>query len=156
MIDPESPARIFANKDPNLYIRWEQNLKLLKISSLINKKTSKFFEKIYQTSNNSLWVPKTTLAWKDLKYTDLNIVFKKTGIKLNNKPLYLGVEKDNFLFDKKKELKNIIFIGSFIRRKNIEDFLRLAQIFPNLNFHVIGNKKYINIKTWTYVRKNFR
>ena len=69
---------IFANKDPNLYIRWEQNLKLLKISSLINKKTSKFFEKIYQTSNNSLWVPKTTLAWKDLKYTDLNIVFKKT------------------------------------------------------------------------------
>ena len=26
-----------------------------------------------------MWVPKTTLAWKDLKYADLNVIFKKTN-----------------------------------------------------------------------------
>ena len=39
---------IFANKDPNLYIRWEQSLNLLKISNTINKKTSKFFQRIFR------------------------------------------------------------------------------------------------------------
>ena len=69
----------------------------------------------------------------------------RCGVKLNNHPLYLGVEKDSFLPEKKKSLKNIVFIGSLIRRKNIEEFFRLAKIFPNLNFHVIGNKKYLQI-----------
>ena len=69
----------------------------------------------------------------------------KCGVKLNNSPLYLGVEKDNFFAEKKKTLKNIVFIGSLIRRKKIEEFFRLANIFPNLNFHVIGNKKYLKI-----------
>ena len=70
---------IFANKDPNLYIRWERSLKLLKISDIINKKTSRFFQRINQISNNSLWVPKTTLIWRDLNYSDFDIVFKKVN-----------------------------------------------------------------------------
>ena len=32
-----------------------------------------------------------------------------------------------------------------IRRKKIEDFFQLAKIFPDLQFNVIGNKKYIKI-----------
>ena len=67
------------------------------------------------------------------------------GVMLKNKPLYLGVEKDCFFPVKKHSLKNIVFIGSLIRRKNIEEFFRLAHIFPNLQFHVIGNKKYLKI-----------
>ena len=67
------------------------------------------------------------------------------GVKLNNNPLYLGVEKDNFFTEKKKTLHNIVCIGSLIRRKNIEEFFKLANIFPNLNFHIIGNKKYVKI-----------
>lgn len=67
------------------------------------------------------------------------------GIKLNNNPLYLGVEKDNFTPHKKKKIQNIVFIGSLIRRKNIEDFFEIARIFPDLSFHVIGNKKYVRI-----------
>ena len=68
------------------------------------------------------------------------------GVKLEGDPLYLGVEKNNF--DNKsirKKLKNIVFIGSLLRRKNIEDFFKLSTKFDSINFHVIGNKKYINI-----------
>ena len=56
----------------------------------------------------------------------------RCGVKLNNKPLYLGVEKENFLPEEKKSLKNIVFIGTLIRRKKIEEVFRLANIFPNL------------------------
>ena len=70
---------IFANEKPNLYIRWENNLELLKNSEKIKKTTIRHFKKIYhhQVSNNSLWVPKTTLAWQDLKYNDLGQIFRK-------------------------------------------------------------------------------
>ncbi|MFT4645415.1 MAG: glycosyltransferase involved in cell wall biosynthesis [Planctomycetota bacterium] len=60
------------------------------------------------------------------------------GVKLANKILYLGVEKDNFSAEIKNELKNIVFVGSLIREKNIDEFCYLSKIFPNLNFHIIG------------------
>ena len=69
----------------------------------------------------------------------------RCGVMLNNNPLYLGVEKDCFFPVKKHSLNNIVFIGSLIRRKNIEEFFRLANLFPNLRFHIIGNKKYLKI-----------
>ena len=61
------------------------------------------------------------------------------GVKLNNNPLYLGVEKADFISSKKKRLQNIIFIGSLIRRKGVEDFLKLASLYPDLNFYIIGD-----------------
>ena len=70
---------IFANQDPNLYLRWEQSLDLAKISNIIRKQSSKLFHEVKQAPNNPMWVPKTTLAWKDLKYTDLSVIFKKTN-----------------------------------------------------------------------------
>ena len=88
---------IFANKEPNLYIRWEQSLELLKASSKIAKETSKFFYKIKQNSNNSQWVPKTTLAWKDLKYDDLNHI--KSLIRINR--LYYDEKMQLFVMSKK-------------------------------------------------------
>ena len=69
----------------------------------------------------------------------------KCGVKLNNNPLYLGVEKADFISSKKKRLQNIVFIGNLGRNKRIKEFFKLANIFLNLNFHVIGNKKYIKI-----------
>jgi len=62
------------------------------------------------------------------------------GVRLTNKILYLGVEKDNFSAETKKELKNIVFIGSLIRGKNIKEFCNLSKIFPDLNFHIIGRE----------------
>ncbi|MGY8989891.1 MAG: glycosyltransferase family 4 protein [Flavobacteriales bacterium] len=74
------------------------------------------------------------------------IIDKSTcGVKLQKNPLYLGVENDHFLSEKSKLLKNIVFIGSLIQKKNIEEFFRLAKTFPNLNFHIIGNKKYLKV-----------
>lgn len=61
------------------------------------------------------------------------------GVSLKTKALYLGVEKDNFSAEIKEELKNIVFIGSLVREKNIEEFYYLSKIFPDLNFHIIGN-----------------
>ena len=68
------------------------------------------------------------------------------GVKLNKMPLYLGVESDNFTNIKRSKLKNVVFIGSFIRRKKIDDYINLAKIFPKLNFHIVGNRKYIKFK----------
>jgi len=100
---------IFANKDPNLYIRWEQSLNLLKISNTINKKTSKFFQRIYQTSNDSLWVPKTTLAWKDVNYADLKMIFNKT----------------KFIFKKYDTIINYIYLIDFTHNEIITHKIKL-------------------------------
>ena len=100
---------IFANKDPNLYIRWEQSLNLLKISNTINKKTSKFFQRIYQTSNDSLWIPKTTLAWKDLNYADLKMIFNKT----------------KFIFKKYDTIINYIYLIDFTHNEIITHKIKL-------------------------------
>ena len=66
---------IFANKFPNLHIRWERNDQLLKTSKKIVNGISHYFPKIKTASTNSLWVPKSTLAWQDLKYSQLNKIF---------------------------------------------------------------------------------
>ena len=58
----------------------------------------------------------------------------RCGVKLNNHPLYLGVEKDSFLPEKKKSLKNIVFIGSLIRRKILKNFSDSLRYFLILIF----------------------
>ncbi len=96
---------IFANEKPNLYIRWENNLELLKNSEKIKKTTIRHFKKIYhhQVSNNSLWVPKTTLAWQDLKYNDINQIFRRI----------------RFMYKKKFVTINQIYIIEFSKTEKI-------------------------------------
>ena len=76
---------IFANKDPSLYIRWEKDFNLIKYSILITKKSSKYFKKVEQGPVHPMWVPKTTLAWKDLKYNHLDMIYKKTKFMFTKK-----------------------------------------------------------------------
>ena len=60
------------------------------------EREQKKYQSAATTPDNPMWVPKTTLAWKDLKYTDLNIIFKKT----------------NFIFKKHETVISFIyFIG---------------------------------------------
>ena len=62
------------------------------------------------------------------------------GVQLNKKPLFLGVEKQFFLNNRSRsELKNIVFIGSLIKRKNVNEFVELAVFFPDLIFNIVGN-----------------
>ena len=62
----------------------------------------------------------------------------KSLLSFNDKVLPLGVENDIYVFNQKKKLKKIVFIGSLIKRKRLSDFLSLAVIFPDLEFHIIG------------------
>ena len=60
------------------------------------------------------------------------------GIKLHSSPLYLGVEKEFFTSSATNSLSNIVFIGSLIKRKNIDEILDIAVHFQGLTFHIIG------------------
>ena len=60
-------------------------------------------------------------------------------LSFKNKVLPLGVENDIYVFNHKKKLKNIVFIGHLIKRKRVNELLSLAVVFPDLGFHVIGD-----------------
>ena len=78
---------VFANKKPLLYLRWEQNSDLLKLVQLINKRTSNLFNKKidYYGGIPSFWVPKTSIAYKDFKYSQLELILKKINFLHNSK-----------------------------------------------------------------------
>ena len=61
------------------------------------------------------------------------------GIKLHSSPLYLGVEKEFSVRVITNFLLNIVFIGSLIKRKNLDEVLDLALYFKELTFHIIGD-----------------
>ena len=62
----------------------------------------------------------------------------KSSLTFKDKVLPLGVENDIYVFNQKKKLKKIVFIGSLIKRKRLSEFLSLAVFFPDLEFHIIG------------------
>ena len=62
------------------------------------------------------------------------------GVKLNHKALYLGVDLLNFPKNRNvKQLNNIVFLGSLILRKKVDEILNLAAYFQELNIHVVGD-----------------
>ncbi len=57
--------------------------------------------------------------------------------------LYLGVDSDKFRVQDRKfkvpgDRLDVIFIGTDIKRKKLDEFLELAKMFPNVNFHVVS------------------
>ena len=64
----------------------------------------------------------------------------KCGVILNSNPLYLGVEKTTFNYNKpRKKLRNVVFIGSLIKTKDIDEFIKLSSYFPKISFNVVGD-----------------
>lgn len=61
------------------------------------------------------------------------------AVKLHPIPLYLGVESNIFKLSSISKLSNIVFIGSLIKRKNLDTILDIAKEFSTLNFHIIGD-----------------
>jgi glycosyltransferase involved in cell wall biosynthesis len=59
-------------------------------------------------------------------------------IKMSKTPLFLGADIKNFSHCTKEKLSSIVFVGGLIKRKRVEKFLRLAEHFSNLQFHIIG------------------
>jgi glycosyltransferase involved in cell wall biosynthesis len=60
-------------------------------------------------------------------------------INIRNKPLFLGVDLKSYYYINKKVCYSIIFIGSLIRRKRVDRFIRLAKLFPMLDFKIVGH-----------------
>lgn len=65
---------------------------------------------------------------------------KEQGYTFNPRILYLGVESKLFVsgVNKTGVLRRIIFIGNDLVRKNVEDYLDVAKLFPELEFHIAG------------------
>jgi glycosyltransferase involved in cell wall biosynthesis len=53
-------------------------------------------------------------------------------------PLSLGVTVDSFSHYNKERLSSIIFVGGLIKRKRVYEFIALAELYPNIQFRVIG------------------
>jgi glycosyltransferase involved in cell wall biosynthesis len=127
---------------------------------------------ILRVETNSL--QKINYFKKIIKYFILNILFKYIDYFLYigslNKKFYLnlGVDKkklypalysvDNNFFLKNEEInisinkkfkkKTILFVGKLIERKNVEEFLNLAELFKNdhrFNFLVVGDGHQIKL-----------
>jgi|TARA_B110000483_G_scaffold126396_1_gene151832 glycosyltransferase involved in cell wall biosynthesis len=61
------------------------------------------------------------------------------GVKLEDKVLYLGVESNIYSNKVRDKLKNIVFVGTLKKRKRVGQLLHLAEIFPDINFNIIGD-----------------
>ena len=101
---------LFLNKKPLLYIRWQQTEDIFNLYKILDKKINFFFiEKNLHTKIFN-WIPKTTLAYKDLKFKDLSKIEKKFKF-INIEKKVLIKKIDLMLVDEKKGEK-IIFTKS--------------------------------------------
>lgn|GEM_PF-775164 len=62
------------------------------------------------------------------------------GLVFSGKILYLGVESAKFLYADGHHtlLKNIVFIGFSLIRKRASEFIKMAEEFPEIKFHIVG------------------
>lgn len=82
---------------------------------------------------------------------------KIKGINCAEKVLYLGVDPNKFLSTvvRKHSLSNIVFIGNSLVRKRASEFIRMAQDFPRLIFHIVGgNQLEGNVTVEEYLKIN--
>ena len=80
------------------------------------------------------------------------------GVQLEKKPLYLGVDCTNFTPKVKQKLNNIVYVGRLVKSKDVIEILSLADIFSNINFHLVGQgnlkKATTNVKFYGLLNHN--
>ena len=99
---------IFANKKPNLYVRWERDKEIIKIRELITKKTSKYFSKKSKYCEDKLWEPRSVIAWNDLRYENVKNI----------------VDKINFLFKEHQAIVDCLLFIDFTKKEKIINQIR--------------------------------
>lgn len=55
--------------------------------------------------------------------------------------LYLGVETETFKSSHRRlssSLSKIIFIGTDLQRKRVDEYINLSKVFPEIEFHIVG------------------
>lgn len=100
---------IFAEKKPNLFIRWENNQTLIKYREIVKDKFKKFLKKENIFTKDRIWMPRTSIAYKDINYKDLEIIRKKL----------------NFLFTKQVVEINNILIIDYSKKEKIKTKISL-------------------------------
>jgi glycosyltransferase involved in cell wall biosynthesis len=70
-----------------------------------------------------------------------HLLIQKTQVvlKMHDIPLFLGVNVNQFTANISEELKSIVFIGGLIKRKRVEEILKLAINNPTIKFNIIGD-----------------
>lgn len=65
----------------------------------------------------------------------------KHGLQTKDEILYLGTNSDLFLNSNKtySDLQKVVMIGNDLVRKGIHDYLKVAQNFSHLEFHIVGS-----------------
>ena len=122
----------------------------LKLANLLDRKTFTTIEgNMCDTSKKSMIERFGTLENMKSHFTMIPNVFGITphlilssncGVLINKNPLFLGVDKNNFKNKGvKNKVENLVFIGSLIKRKNLNDILDLAKHFKNITFNIIGD-----------------
>ena len=122
----------------------------LKLADLLDRKTFTTIEgNMCDTSKKSMIESFGTLENMKSHFSMIPNVFGITphlilsshcGVLINKNPLFLGVDKNNFKNKGvKSKVENLVFIGSLIKRKNLNDILDLAKHFKNITFNIIGD-----------------
>jgi glycosyltransferase involved in cell wall biosynthesis len=63
----------------------------------------------------------------------------KDIIQIEKDPLYLGVASDVFERNESTLLKEVVYIGGLIKRKQVHQILKLARRYNDLRFNIIGD-----------------
>jgi hypothetical protein len=101
---------LFFSEKPLLYIRWQQNKDIIDLYKVLDKELNLFFIEKNSHTKFSNWIPKTTLAYKDLKFKDLKKIEKKLRF-INIEKKVLIKKIDLMVVDEKKGEK-ILFTKS--------------------------------------------
>ena len=63
----------------------------------------------------------------------------KLVISINDTPLLLGVNVNQFNSKIAQKLRSIVFVGGLVKRKRINEFLQLAKYYPQIRFNIVGD-----------------
>jgi len=78
------------------------------------------------------------------------------GLIFDKRILYLGVDSGDFINERKKVcgLKNVVFIGNDVIRKNLMDLFDVAAACPDLKFHIVGGNQLKDCTVEEYISRN--
>ncbi len=90
-------------------------------------------------------------------YSITNQIAKQNKIINTEKTiLHLGVDESTFKRNHKEALKTIIFIGHLIKRKGVNDVKKLCDLFPNIQFKIVGDISRLENKKLFSNNKNIK
>jgi glycosyltransferase involved in cell wall biosynthesis len=83
-------------------------------------------------------------------------VAKRRGYNFADEILYLGVDGKIFYNPDKvvTTLKNVVFIGNLPIGKKVDEFLNVASIYPDVQFHIVGGNQLKDCTIEEYIASN--